>query len=195
LSPLHELIATLVVRCREGDHLYRPLAGDRDRRIVVIWKDLGSQTGRRKLFDDVRCLFSGPNDFEKSAEEIVFAGDHRCDQENLFTQLREALHSFSAPVDSLLSNWASSVTASLVWSLQAWMAFSRPETGRDAAHRRTEKDKLPRMEFTTFRRALMVIPAQIISTGRRIVFRLLAWNPGQELFFRMLDQLRLPLRW
>jgi hypothetical protein len=36
------------------------------------------------------------------------------------------------------------------------------------------------MEFTTFRRAFMAMPAQIISTGRRIVFRLLSWNPWQE---------------
>jgi hypothetical protein len=38
------------------------------------------------------------------------------------------------------------------------------------------------------------MPAQIISTGRRIVFRLLSWNPWQEVFFRLLDQLRTPLR-
>jgi hypothetical protein len=50
------------------------------------------------------------------------------------------------------------------------------------------------MEFTTFRRAFMAVPAQIISTGRRIVFRLLSWNPWQHVFFRLLDQLRTPLR-
>ena len=50
------------------------------------------------------------------------------------------------------------------------------------------------MEFTTFRRAFVVVPAQIISTGRRIVFRLLSWNPWQEDFFRLLDQLRTPLQ-
>jgi len=48
--------------------------------------------------------------------------------------------------------------------------------------------------FTTFRRAFMAVPAQIISTGRRIVFRLLSWNPWQHVFFRLLDQLRTPLR-
>ena len=31
-------------------------------------------------------------------------------------------------------------------------------------------------------------------TGRRIVFRLLAWNPWQEVFFRAVDALRTPLR-
>ena len=93
-----------------------------------------------------------------------------------------------------MSNWAYMVTASLAWSLKAWMALSLPETGRDAPNRRAEKTKLLRMEFTTFRRAFMDVPAQIISTGRRIVFRLLGWNPWQEVFFRLLYQLRLPLR-
>jgi hypothetical protein len=50
------------------------------------------------------------------------------------------------------------------------------------------------VEFVTFRRALMSIPAQIVRTGRKIVYRLLAWNPWQQVFFRLLDQLRQPLR-
>jgi hypothetical protein len=173
---------------------YRPLACDRDYRIVVVWKALEVHKGQRKLFDDARCVFYITNDFEKAAKDVVFEGNHRCNQENLFAQLKGDLHSFSAPVDSLLSNWAYMVTASLAWSLKAWMALSLTETGRDAPKRRAEKNKLLRMEFTTFRRAFIEIPAQIISTGRRIIFRLLAWNPWQEVFFRLLDQLRLPLR-
>jgi hypothetical protein len=73
-------------------------------------------------------------------------------------------------------------------------AIALPEGGRAAEERRAEKYKLLRMEFTTFRRAFMAVPAQIISTGRRIVFRLLSWNPWQHVFFRLRDQLRTPLR-
>jgi hypothetical protein len=50
------------------------------------------------------------------------------------------------------------------------------------------------MEFSTFRQAMMNIPAQIVRTGRKIVFRLLAWNPWQHVFFRLLDQLNRPLK-
>jgi hypothetical protein len=50
------------------------------------------------------------------------------------------------------------------------------------------------MDFATFRNALLNIPAQIVRTGRRIIYRLLAWNPWQGAFFRLLDQLALPLR-
>jgi hypothetical protein len=50
------------------------------------------------------------------------------------------------------------------------------------------------MDFTTFRRAWMQVPAQILRTGRKIVYRMLAWNPWQHVFFRLLDQIVRPLR-
>ena len=50
------------------------------------------------------------------------------------------------------------------------------------------------MDFATFRNALINIPAQIIRTGGKIVYRILGWNPWQPVFFRLLDQLRQPLR-
>jgi hypothetical protein len=69
-----------------------------------------------------------------------------------------------------------------------------PETGRWQKARQEEKRRLLRMDFGTFRAAMMNLPAQVISAGRRIVYRLLAWNPWQHVFFRLLDQLRRPLR-
>ena len=50
------------------------------------------------------------------------------------------------------------------------------------------------MEFTTFRRAFIAIPTQIVKTGRRTIFRLLAWNRWLPVFFNLLDELRLPMR-
>jgi hypothetical protein len=86
------------------------------------------------------------------------------------------------------------VMGSLAWSLKAWAALLLPGDGRWQERRRAEKDKLLRMDFSTFRVAMMRIPTQILSTGRKIVYRLLAWNPWQHVFFRLLDQLRQPLR-
>jgi hypothetical protein len=74
------------------------------------------------------------------------------------------------------------------------MALSLTERGRDAEERREEKYKLLRMEFTTFRRAFIEIPTQIVKTGRRTIFRLLAWNRWLPVFFNLLDDLRLPMR-
>ena len=104
------------------------------------------------------------------------------------------MRSLTAPVDSLLSNWAYMVMASLAWSIKAWTALLLPETGRWKEKRSVEKQKLLRMDFTTFRNVAINMPAQIVRGGRRIVYRLLSWNPWQPVFFRLLDQLRLPLR-
>jgi hypothetical protein len=47
-----------------------------------------------------------------------------------------------------------------------------------------------RIEFKTFINALVAIPCQIVKQARRIVYRVLAYNPHQTLFFRLLDTLR-----
>jgi hypothetical protein len=125
----------------------------------------------RTLVSTAHPLFSRAS---MSAAAIVLEANHRCNQENLFAHLKSDMHALSAPVDSLVSNWAYMVMASLAWSLKAWMALCLPHDGSDAEARSDEKQSLLRMEFTTFRRAFMMIPAQIVKTGRRIIFTLLA---------------------
>jgi hypothetical protein len=44
------------------------------------------------------------------------------------------MRALSAPVNTLASNWASMVMASLAWSLKAWMALTLSSNGRDADH-------------------------------------------------------------
>jgi hypothetical protein len=183
-----------LVREHVAEFRYRPVKCRKSYRVVVVWKDLEVHRGQQKLFDDSRCFFYITNDWEMSAEEIVFSANTRCNQENLLQQLKSGVQSLSAPVDSLLSNWAYMVIGSLAWSLKAWTALMLPEDGRWRKDRREEKRRLLRMDFTTFRRAMIQIPAQIITAGRRIVYRLLGWNPWQHVFFRFLDQLRQPLR-
>jgi hypothetical protein len=173
---------------------YQPVKCENDYRVVVVWKDLEVYRGQKRLFDDARCFFYITNDEEQPAEEIVFEANGRCNQENLLAQLKGDVRSLTAPVDNLLSNWAYMVMGSLAWSLKAWAALMLPEEGRWQEARREEKRKLLRMDFSTFRQALMNVPAQIVSTGRRIVYRLLAWNPWQHVFFRLLDQVGGPLR-
>ena len=50
------------------------------------------------------------------------------------------------------------------------------------------------MEFKAFLNAFMRLPVQVVRTHRRLVFRLLAWNPWQAVFLRGFDHLRPPLR-
>ena len=122
---------------------------------------LGSDQGQKKLFDDSRCFFYITNDWETPAEEIVFDANDRCNQENLVEQLKSGVRSLTAPVDSLLCNWAYMVMAGLAWSLKAWAALLLPETGRWKEQRCAEKRRLLRMDFTTFRQAMIKMPSQI----------------------------------
>lgn len=173
---------------------YSPTCCRKTYRVIVVWKDLEVTQGQKKLFDDSLCFFYITNDWEASAEEIVFDANGRCQQENLIQQHKSDVRSLTAPVDSLVSNWAYMVMASLAWSLKAWTALLLPETGRWQERYRAEKHSLLRMDFTTFRQVFLQMPAQIIRGGRRIVYRLLSWNPWQPVLFRLLDQLRLPHR-
>jgi hypothetical protein len=52
-----------------------------------------------------------------------------------------------------------------------------------------ERDAVVRMDFRTFLQRFVLIPAQVIRSGRRLVYRLLAWRPDLPVFFRLLDAL------
>jgi hypothetical protein len=166
---------------------YSPTFCEKTYRIVVIRKNLSVEKGDQCLFDDVRYFFYMTNDWDTSANE-------RCNQENLIGQLKNGVRVLHAPVDNLLSNWAYMVIASLAWTLKAWFALSLPEKGRWAIKHSSEKRSVLKMEFKTFLNAFMRVPCQIIRASRRILYRLLAWNPWQHVFLRGVDALRCPMR-
>jgi len=173
---------------------YRPTKCKKTYRVIALRKNLSVEKGEWVLFDDVRWFFYLTNDWKKSPAEIVSEANGRCNQENLIAQLKSGLNVMGMPVDTLVSNWAYMVMASVAWTLKAWSALLLPENGRWAEKHRQEKQTLLNMEFPTFVQAFVQMPAQIVRTSRRIVYRLLSWNPWQPVFFRLLDQLRLPLR-
>lgn len=173
---------------------YRPGNCQKTYRVVVVRKHLENHKGQHKLFDTSRCFFYITNDWEAPAEQIVFEANHRCNQENLIEQHKNGVCALTAPVDNLESNWAYMVMAALAWSLKAWSALLLPVHGRWREKHEREQRRLLRMDFVTFRNAFMNIPAQIVRTSRRIIYRMLAWNPWQEAFFRLASSLRRPLR-
>lgn len=174
---------------------YRPIACERDYRVVVVWKSLDVREGQQRLFEDAKAFFYITNDRTSSADAIVTAhANQRCNQENLIEQQKNGVHALKAPLDNLESNWAYMVIASLAWSLKAWVAMLIPTTGRKSNEYQKAKEKLLRMEFQTFRQAIINIPAQIIKSGRRLIYRLMGWNSWQPTFFKLWDHLQLPLR-
>jgi hypothetical protein len=114
----------------------------------------------------------------------------RCNQENLIQQMQAGVPALQAPVDNLVSNWAYMVMTGLAWNLKAWAALVLPETGRWAEKYRADKLWLLSIEFKTFIIALVAIPCQIVRQARGIIYRVLAYNPYQPIFFRLLEALR-----
>ncbi len=170
---------------------YRPSACKKTYRMVVIKKNISVEQGEKLLFDKIEYFFYITNEWVSEADEIVFAANDRCDQENLLAQLHGGVRALRAPVDNLESNGAYMVMTALAWNLKAWWALRLPEEpGRWQERHRTEKRWVLRLEFKTFVNAFVRLPCQIIRTGRKLVYRLLSWNPYQPIFFRLVDALR-----
>jgi hypothetical protein len=168
---------------------YSPRACKKTYRMVVLRKNLSVERGETVLFDDVRYFFYITNDPELTAEQVIFESNDRCNQENLIAQLKGGVRALHAPVNTLNANWAYMVMAALAWNLKAWMALSLPVTPRWRKKHETERDAWLRMDFRTFRNAVVDVPVQIVRSGRRRIWRLLAWRPQLPVLFRLLDAL------
>jgi hypothetical protein len=169
---------------------YQPTLCKNVYRMVVVRKNISVEKGEKLLFDEIRYFFYITNDWVPEAEEIVFLANDRCDQENLLSQLHSGVRALRAPVDNLESNWAYMVMAALAWNLKAWWALTLPEhPGRWAEKYQREKQWVLGLEFRTFSNAFLQLPCQIIRTGRKLVYRLLSWNPCQSIFFRLVSAL------
>jgi len=176
---------------------YRPTACKSTYRMVVLRKEVSVSQGQQKLFDDSPFFFYITNVSKRDASpaQVVKESNQRCDQENIIAQLK-GMGALSAPLSDLVSNGAYMVMAALAWNLKCWLGLSITETGGPTARekRRSEKHRIVRMDFATFRQTLLEIPAQILTCGRRLIYRLLTWTPSVESLFRIHRCVCLPLR-
>jgi hypothetical protein len=80
-------------------------------------------------------------------------------------------------VNDLNANWAYMVMAAPACGLKAWFTLGWSVRGRRHENHEQEKKPVLRMEFKPFVTTFIHVPAQLIRGGRRLVFRLLSWNP------------------
>ena len=168
---------------------YRPGKCNRDYRVIALRKNISVERGENVLFSEYRYFFYITNDRAMTADEIINEARQRCNQENLISQLKSDVRALHAPVNTLCANWAYMTMAALAWTLKAWSALLLPITPRWAEHHNEQRRRLLTMEFRTFRQAFIEIPCQIITTGRRKRWRILAYNPWLGAFFRLIDTL------
>jgi hypothetical protein len=171
-----------LVREHVTEFSYRPTKCKRPYRMIVLRKSLSVEKGQIRLWDDIRYFFYITNRTDLSAPEVVWFCNERCNQENLIEQLKNGLNALRMPVDTLVSNWSYMVMASLAWTLKAWFAL--------LVRKRERRDELLRMEFRRFLNGIMKIPVQIITAGRRIIYRILGYNQWVHTFVQTLQTVR-----
>lgn len=163
---------------------HKPERANKSYRMIVLRKNIVEERGQRCLDNVVRYFFYVTNDREMTKEQVVFEANGRCNQENLNAHLKGGIRALHAPLNTLEANWAYMVMVALAWSLKAWFALLLPSSPRWRDQHDAERETVLRMEFRTFLNRLMLVPAQVVRTGRRVVFRLLAWRPELHLLLR-----------
>ena len=86
------------------------------------------------------------------------------------------------PVRDLESNWAYMGIAALAWNLKAWFGLLMPNEVRGT--------QVVKMEFRRFLNTLILLPCQILRTGRKIVYRLLGYNDWLKDFLATWERIR-----
>jgi len=161
---------------------YRPTHCQQTYRMVVVRKNLSIEKGEACLFDEIRYFFYITNDHTLSSAEVVLFANQRCDQENVIEQLKNGVNALRMPTEDLVSNGAYMVIAALAWSLKSWYGLLVPDPVSGPA--------IVRMEFKRFLCAFILIPCQVVHTGRRVVLRVLTYTRQLEIFFRTFDVLK-----
>jgi hypothetical protein len=145
-------------------------------------KNITREKGELALFDDIRYFFYVTTRQDLTAREVVEHANKRCNQENVIEQIKNGVNAMRMPVDNLESNWAYMVMATLAWNLKAWLGILSPNKQWGA--------QIIKMEFRRFLNTYILIPCQIVSTGRKIVYRLLGYNDALIDFFSTFEHIK-----
>lgn len=161
---------------------YQPGKCQKSYRMVVLRKNISIEKGEKPLWDEIRYFFYITNRRDLAWYEVVQDANERCNQENVIEQLKNGVNAMRVPVNDLESNWAYMVMAALAWNLKAWYGLMVPNRERGM--------ELVKMEFRTFLGAILLLPAQIIRAGRKIIYRILGYNSWLKDFFATWERLR-----
>ena len=174
---------------------HRPDKCKQPHRMIALRKRISVEAGQDKLFEEYRYFFYITNERLSTPEQIVFSANDRCrpGEPDRADEKRRA--GDAQPAGQSVQQLGVHDLRSLAWTLKAWCGLLLPiAPGRYQGKHREQKRQLVRMEFKRFQNALMRLPCQIIRTGRRILYRLLAWNPWAGTLIRLAEAMRLPLR-
>ena len=151
---------------------YKPVKCDKEYRVIVLKKIIEVKQGQQLLFEDVRYFFYITNIHDMSASNLVRFIRGRCNHENRIEQLANGIHALKMPAAEFLANWAYMVICSLAWNIKSWLGLLMVD--------RVKGETLIRSEFRNFQNKIIQIPCQVLTTGRKIIFRYLNYNSWIE---------------
>jgi len=154
-------------------------------RIVVLRKTILEERGQICLGTRYRYFFYVTNDRSLSREQVVRESNDRCNQERIIEQLKGGVRALHAPVNTLHANWAYMVITALAWSIKAWFALLLPVAPAHRHAHETDRRTLLTMEFRSFVQQIVLVPVQVLRSGRRLIFRFLAWRPKLHVLLRL----------
>ena len=165
-----------------AEFLYQPGKCEKTYRVIVLKKKIKITRGEEILSDEIRYFFYITNDQTRSTREIIEFYRDRADHENDIAQLKNGTRALHAPSNTLTSNWAYMVIASLAWTLKAWYGLLIPYRPLGKA--------IVRMEFKRFVNTFINIPCLIIKTGRKICYRFIGYNSKIKSMLKFSDMLK-----
>jgi hypothetical protein len=154
---------------------YQPGKCGQPYRLVILRKNLSVQRGEQVLLEEIRYFSYLTNRRDLKIAAVVGLANQRCHQENVIEQLKNGINALRMPVHDLVSNGAYMVMAALGWNLKAWYGLLVP--------RRERGLELVAMEFRRFLQAIILLPCQVVTTSRRIIYRWLGYHHWLEHFF------------
>jgi len=163
---------------------YSPSKCKETYRLVILRKRIRVSKGQLRLEDEIRYFFYVTNvaATRLGTAAVVRESNARCQQENLIEQLKNGVQATRFPVREFVANWAYLVIGALAWNLKAWAGLLLPKALGARA--------ILRMEFRRFLNEVVCRPAQILTTGRRLVFRLLTVNRWTRLLLEGTPRLK-----
>jgi len=149
---------------------YRPRKARHSCRMIVLRKRINVSQGQQRLEDEIRYHFYVTNVAVRRlrAKDAIFESNARCHQENLIEQLKNGVRATQMPSGGFMANWAYMAIGSLAWNLKIWLALTLPSSA--------QTKELLRMEYRRFVNEVVTFAAQVVRTGRYLVFRPMGVN-------------------
>jgi len=168
------------VRQWVSEVLFEPAGEEATYRMVIRRQLVEHREGQVHMFDEYRYHFI-VTDLPRTmgATAVVDETYKRCDQENIIEQLQSGVAAWKMPVAEYLGNCAWLQMARLAWNIGKWIAvLSLPPA-------------VSRWEWKRFRRAFVLVAAQVVKGGRQITTRISRSHRFWPQMFEALSKLQL----